>query len=41
MNYIIRGKTMIIIKEDKEFQYDLNDLLKRAKIMYKEQKKNM
>lgn len=31
---------MIIIKEAKEFQYDLKDLLKRAELMYKEQKKN-
>lgn len=31
---------MIILKEAKEFQYDLKDLLKRAETMYKEQKKN-
>jgi len=36
MNYNI----MIIIKEAKEFKYDINDLKKRAEALYKEQKKN-
>lgn len=31
---------MKIIKEAKEFQYDIKDLLKRAKIMYTQQRKD-